>query len=124
MKIQELLIRENFDFDDDVGDVTPFKAPAISVADLNSLQLNTLNRLKDGRVSIDTASERELDVIMDLIDIGLVDADGNVTDSGEEASEKPDTNVDFDSSIDDSDVEFDDIEFDDDAAPDIDSAFR
>lgn len=130
MKIQELLITENFDFDtdSDFDTGTGFKAPKISVADLNSLQLNTLNRLKDGRVSIDSASEKELDIIMDLIDIGLVDADGNVTDSGEEAAEAPNLNVDV---VDDEAVDFESsgeeisgIDFDDDDDLDIDSAFR
>lgn len=130
MKIQELLITEKFDFDNDTDTTTGtgFKAPKISVADLNSLQINTLNRLKDGRVSIDSASEKELDVIMDLIDIGLVDAEGNVTDSGEEAADAPNLNVDV---VDGKAVDFEssgeeisDIDFDDNEDLDIDSAFR
>ncbi len=94
MKILEILVKENFDFGDD-AEVKGFSAPKISVSDLNSLQLRTLNRLKDGVVDLDTASDKELEIIMDLIDLGLVDADGNVTDAGTEASEKPDLNVQF-----------------------------
>lgn len=94
MKILEILVKENFDFGDD-AEVKGFSAPKISVSDLNSLQLRTLNRLKDGVVDLDSASDKELEIIMDLIDLGLVDADGNVTDAGTEASEKPDLNVQF-----------------------------
>lgn len=94
MKILEILVKENFDFGDD-AEVKGFSAPKISVSDLNSLQLRTLNRLKDGVVDLDSASDKELEIIMDLIDLGLVDADGNVTDAGIEASEKPDLNVQF-----------------------------
>lgn len=99
MRILDVLISENFDFDD--GDVTGFTAPKISVSDLNSLQLRTLNRVKTGQVDIETASDKELDIIMDLIELGLIDDDGNVTDAGNEAVEddsqyriSPDTDVD------------------------------
>lgn len=99
MRILDVLISENFDFDD--GDVTGFAAPKISVSDLNSLQLRTLNRVKTGQVDIETASDKELDIIMDLIELGLIDDDGNVTDAGNEAVEddsqyriSPNTDVD------------------------------
>ena len=95
MKISDILVKENFDFGDD-ADVKGFSAPTISVSDLNSLQLRTLNRLKDGVVDLDSASDKELEIIMDLIDLGLVDAEGNVTDAGTEAGETPDTNVKYD----------------------------
>jgi hypothetical protein len=63
----------------------------ISVSDLNSLQLRTLSRLKNKTVDLEDAEEKELDIIMDLIDLGFVDRDGNVTDAGKEAVKKPDT---------------------------------
>lgn len=113
MKILEILVKENFDFGDD-AEVKGFSAPKISVSDLNSLQLRTLNRLKDGVVDLDTASDKELEIIMDLIDLGLVDADGNVTDAGTEAGEKPDLNVQFggedEEELDLSGIEDDDFE--------------
>lgn len=91
MKILDILVKESFDVG--AGVAVSTSRPTIAVSDLNSLQLRTLNRLKDGVVDIDSASDKELDVIMDLIDIGLVDTDGNVTDAGLEAGETPDTNV-------------------------------
>lgn len=90
MKILDIL---NEDFNMDDSDVRTFTAPKMSLSDLNSLQLRTLERLRDGVVDMESASEKELDIILDLIDMGLVDADGNVTVSGEEASDEPDTNV-------------------------------
>lgn len=116
MKILEILVKENFDFGDDAK-VKGFSAPKISVSDLNSLQLRTLNRLKDGVVDLDSASDKELEIIMDLIDLGLVDADGNVTDAGTEAGEEPDLNVQFggedEEELDLSGIEGDDFEDDD-----------
>lgn len=101
MKILNLLELDDFQFN---GSVTPsensdnatgFKAPAISVSDLNSLQLRTLNRLKTNTIDLEHASDKELGIIMDLIDIGLVDSDGNVTDAGREAADPPNFNVDI-----------------------------
>lgn len=93
MKITDILITETFDFDvdQDRGDVNGnilAKAPTISVADLNTLQVRTLERLKNGEVTIDTASEKEFEIIQDLIELGVVDDDGNVVaqDSGEDES--------------------------------------
>lgn len=60
---------------------------------LNSLELRTLKRLDNGVVDVDTASERELDLILQLIDMGLVNADGELTDGGKEAILPLDTNV-------------------------------
>lgn len=85
MRILDVLISENFNFDD--NDVTGFTAPKMSVSDLNSLQLRTLDRVKTGQVDIETASDKELDIIMDLIELGLIDDDGNITDAGNEAVE-------------------------------------
>lgn len=125
MKILEILVKENFDFGDD-AEVKGFSAPKISVSDLNTLQLRTLNRLKNGVVDLDSASDKELEIIMDLIDLGLVDVDGNVTDdtddtddtdvtdTGTKASEKPESNVQFggedEEELDLSSIEDDDFE--------------
>ncbi len=88
MKILDLLIKENFDFE--IGqDERSFSAGKISVSDLNSLQLRTLKRLQDGSVDIENASDKELDLIMELIETGLVDDDGRLTDAGLEAIESP-----------------------------------
>ncbi len=88
MKILELLINEDFDFEVG-GEGKGFVANNISVSDLNSLQLRTLKRLQDGVVDIESASDKELDLIMELIELGLVDDDGKLTDSGLEAIETP-----------------------------------
>ena len=125
MNILDILVKENFDFGEN-EEVRGFSAPKISVSDLNSLQLRTLNRLKDGVVDLDSASDKELEIIMDLIDLGLVDADGNVTDSGLEANADPDLNIKYndadDEQIDVGDVDADEFdEFDDvDDSDDID----
>ena len=120
MKILEILVKENFDFGDD-AEVKGFSAPKISVSDLNSLQLRTLNRLKDGVVDLDSASDKELEIIMDLIDLGLVDADGNVTDAGTEASEKPDLNVQFGGKDEEDEEELDPSSIEDDDFEDYDN---
>lgn len=65
----------------------------ISRMALNSLELRTLNRLDKGVVDIETASKRELDTILVLVDMGLVDTDGNLTDGGREAILPLDTDV-------------------------------
>lgn len=123
MRILDLL-KENFNLDlDDDGDtagVTGFTAPKISVSDLNSLQLRTLNRLRDGIIDMESASDKEMDIIIDLIEIGLVDADGNVTDAGQEAGEEPSTNVKLDTEVDVGDVGGDDsFDFEDDGEDEI-----
>ena len=87
MKILNLLLKENFEFDDSGK---AFTAPKISVSELNSLQMRTLKRLRDGVVDLESASDKELDIIMDLIEIGLVDVDGNVNASGDEMSQPAD----------------------------------
>jgi len=88
MKILDVLIRENFDG-------SRVAVPTMAVSDLNSLQLRTLGRLRDGVVDMESASDKEMDIIMDLIDLGLVDHDGNVTDAGNEASDTPDLNSEY-----------------------------
>lgn len=119
MRILELL-KENFglglDDEADGSGVSGFTAPKISVSDLNSLQLRTLNRLRDGIIDMESASDKEMDIIIDLIEIGLVDADGNVTDAGQEAGEEPTTNVKVpaDGEEDISDIEDDSFDFEDD----------
>lgn len=50
----------------------------VAMADLNSLQRRTLSRLQSNQVTIEDASDKELDIIMSLIELGLVDDDGNV----------------------------------------------
>lgn len=65
-----------------IGDVR------ISPNELDTLQLRTYNRIEKGEVSLDTADEKELDIIFDLIDLGVLDQDGNVIgDTGEFASD-------------------------------------
>lgn len=121
MKISNLLLKENFEFDDS-GKV--FTAPKISVSDLNSLQMRTLKRLHDGIVDLDSASDKESEIIMDLIELGLVDVDGNVNASGDELSQPADLNSKYHTSdtseIDDNgseDDDYDDYEDDDPLSP-------
>lgn len=87
MKILNLLVKENFEFD---GSGKAYSAPKISVSELDSLQMRTLKRLRDGVVDLESASDKELDIIMDLIELGLVDVDGNVNASGDEISQPAD----------------------------------
>ena len=86
MKILNLL-KENFEFDDSGKS---FSAPKLSVSDLNSLQMRTLKRLRDGVVDLESASNKELDIILDLIELRLVDVEGNVNASGDEMSQPAD----------------------------------
>lgn len=89
MKILDILVKENFDFAEPRAATTVQQSPLLSVSDLNSLQVRTLKRLRDGVIDMDTVSDKEFDIVMDLIDMGLVDSDGNVTVSGTDVSDKP-----------------------------------
>ena len=97
MKILDIIVTEDFEFDGNptMSEPKSFSAGAMSVSDLNSLQIRTLKRLSTGAVDIETASNKEVDLIMELIELGLVDNDGELTPSGQEAIEVPSTNVDI-----------------------------
>lgn len=85
----------------------------ISPNELDTLQLRTYNRIKDGKVSLDNADERELNIILDLIDLGVLDIDGNIVDivDNESPTSKEDV-IQFDVG-DDFDMNSDDFDFED-----------
>lgn len=62
-----------------------FPTTSISFGDLNTLQVRTLLRLADGSVDIDTASEKEYDIMSDLYDLGLLDQEYNLSERGQKA---------------------------------------
>ena len=64
MKIQTLLNEE-------FAANTP--AQKLRFSDLNTLQVRTLLRIANGEVDVDSASEKEYDIITDLHDLGLLD---------------------------------------------------
>ena len=79
----------------------------LALNDLDSLQRRTYRRVLNGEVNIDTAEGRELDTILDLIDIGLLDQDGEI------ATELDNTSDPTHRMAADDDLELDGIEFDD-----------
>ena len=75
----------------DIRNILNEEFDSLSRSELTSLQLRTLNRLNDGTVDLDSASDREADLIMELIDLGLVDDNGQLTDAGMAALSPEDT---------------------------------
>lgn len=61
--------------------------PQLRLRDLNSLQRRTLQRLADGVVDVDSASEAEFEIISDLYQLGLLDDEYQVTKAGAKAVE-------------------------------------
>lgn len=122
MKILDILVKENFDFDDSGrmsdGDGTGFLGQKASISDLSSLDLRTLNRLKDGIITIDDASDSELERIMDLQAQGFIsiDDDGNVTFSDDDVTDPADLSSEYrtrdTSGMDDVELGDDDIDLD------------
>lgn len=55
----------------------------ISKQDIPSIHLKILNDIKKGIFDIDNANDKQMDAIFDLVDMGLIDRDLNLTDSGE-----------------------------------------
>lgn len=86
----------------------------LALNDLDSLQRRTYRRVLNGDVNIDTAEGRELDTILDLIDLGILNQDGEVTSELDSEFESTDG---YRTSADD-DLELDGIEFDDFATTD------
>lgn len=82
MKILNIL-NENFELDvDDDFVPTPKQPINISLSDLNSMQLRTLQRLNNGEVDIDSANDKEAEIIVDLHDLGLLDDNYEISDAG------------------------------------------
>jgi hypothetical protein len=80
----------------------------ISPNEMNTLERRTYERIKNGKVNIDTADDREIEIILDLIDLGVLDQDGNIVQDGNDMvsdfeRELPDDNT---------ELEFNDSEFD------------
>lgn len=99
-----------------------FEKTRISPNQLNTLQLRTYNRIRHNEVDIDSADDRELEIILDLIDLGVLDYNGDIVSDVGDGDDTFDTDADFtgDGSSDDefardgSDVEFDSYVPDDD----------
>jgi hypothetical protein len=67
-------------------DFTPTQTVApLKFKDLNTLQIRTLKRIASGQVDVDTASEKEYDIMADLHDLGLLDDEYNLSQSGDKA---------------------------------------
>lgn len=79
MKIQNILSE---DFQAQVA-ATP--APKIKFSDLNSLQVGILQRMADGSVTIDNATDKQYDIMADLAELGLLDQDYQLTKAGQKA---------------------------------------
>ena len=135
MKILDILIKENFSFDDagrmsDRDDGTGFLGPKASISDLSSLELRTLHRLKDGVITIDDASDVELERIMDLQAQGFIsiDDDGNVTFSDDEVTEPADLSSEYrtrdTSELDNIELGDDDVDMDMDDGADFNREIR
>lgn len=76
MKIQTIL---NEDF------APAAKPRGILFSDLNTLQVRTLQRLANGEVDVDNASDNEYDIMSDLAELGLLDQDYALTQLGSKA---------------------------------------
>lgn len=76
MRIQTLL---NEDFAPDAP------ASALSFNDLNTLQVRTLQRIASGEVDVDTADEKEYDIMADLAELGLLDDEYALSERGAKA---------------------------------------
>jgi len=76
MKIQTIL-SENFN--------AMAQAQGIKFSDLNTLQVRTLQRIANGEVDVETAEEREYDIMADLAEMGLLDQEYAMTERGMKA---------------------------------------
>lgn len=54
----------------------------VTLADLNTLQLRTLKRIAGGAVTVDTASDREFEVMDDLHAMGVLDDEYELSEIG------------------------------------------
>jgi hypothetical protein len=79
MKIQNILSE---DFEAQVA-ATP--APKIKFNDLNSLQVGILQRMADGSVTVDNATDKQYDIMADLAELGLLDQEYQLTKAGQKA---------------------------------------
>lgn len=79
MKIQNILSE---DFQAQVA-ATP--APKIKFSDLNSLQVGILQRMADGSVTVDNATDKQYDIMADLAELGLLDQEYQLTKAGQKA---------------------------------------
>lgn len=79
MKIQNILA-------EDFGGAPAAPAtPSIKFKDLNTLQVRTLQRMADGQVDVDSANENEYDIMADLVELGLLDQEYQLTKAGQNA---------------------------------------
>jgi hypothetical protein len=61
-----------------------YTAPSIDVSleDLTSLQVRTLNRISNGLVTVDTASDKEFEIMQELEGLGLLDSEYEISELG------------------------------------------
>lgn len=86
MKIQTIL-NEDFSQDMDAGSVGDTQPPATSVPklrfnDLSTVQVGTLQRIANGSIDVDSASESDYDTMTELADLGLLDQEYQLNDRG------------------------------------------
>ncbi len=81
MQIQQL-ISEDFS-----PEAAPAARPQLRLRDLNTLQRRTLQRLANGQVDVDSASDAEFEIINDLYQLGLLDQAYQLTKAGAKAVE-------------------------------------
>lgn len=86
MRIEHVLgesLNDQFDAPMDREPVD-FKAPQIDVSleNLTSLQVRTLNRISSGLVTIDTASDKEFEIMQELEGLGLLDSEYDLSELG------------------------------------------
>lgn len=87
MRIQQVLNESlNDPLDDFADDREPvnYEAPSIDVSleDLTSLQVRTLNRISNGLVTVDTASDKEFEIMQELEGLGLLDSEYEISELG------------------------------------------
>ena len=85
MRIQQVLnesLNDPLDsFSAEDREPVDYKAPAIDVSleDLTSLQVRTLNRISNGLVTVDTASDKEFEIMQELEGLGLLDSEFKIS---------------------------------------------
>lgn len=90
MKILNILNEQFGEFDDGMDDgqgkprelAFPLVRPSFSVNDLTIGQVSVIKRLSNGSLNVETASDKDLEVINDLTDLEILDDDVEFTELG------------------------------------------
>lgn len=90
----------------------------VTMADLNTLQLRTLERIANGLVTVDTASDREFEVMEDLHALGVLNDEYELSDIGRNLLNSDQNSDDLSSAMADVDIEADSGVDDLDSIPD------